>query len=234
VEVEGYRSIRTGGARSPISSRSSRSAKAVEIVAPQITALGHRPFSMQERDSLARWLQDPEWPLGSMNIYTLEGFLTALLVMPLGLRTGTWMPSIWSETGWNIPLALQEREKHHEFMELLVGFMRSIDAGLVASPPQFKSVLDSAGSWSSRHPNLSAQDWVNGFGKALHLCSHLNLADANVNAALHAIAAQAAESNRINSTNGKASATIRKAVFALAQARTSRGPLSEPTVIRIK
>ena len=218
----------------PSASRSSRSTKSTEILAPTIAALGHRPFAMQERDALAVWLQDSEWPLGSMNIYTLEGYLTALLVMPLGLRTGTWMPAIWSENGWNIPLALQAREKHTEFMELLVGYMRAIDTGFLASPPHFKSVLLSTGSWSNRHASLNAQDWVNGFGKALHLCSHLNLADANVNAALHAIAAQAAESNRANSTNGKANAIIRQAVLLLAQTRTSRGPLSDPAVIKIK
>jgi len=191
---------------------------------------------MHELDSLARWLQDPVWPRGSMNIYTLEGYLTALLVMPLGLRTGIWMPSIWSENGWNIPLALQVREKYHEFMELVIGYMRSIDAGFLASPPRFETVLESTGRWSSRPANLSSQDWVKGFGKALHLCLHLNhVFDANVKAALHAIAVQADESNKLNRTNGKASAAIRQAVFALAQARTSRGPLSElPTVTKIK
>jgi len=231
ADIEGYRSIRAGTARLRSSSRTSLSAKSNEMLAPQVLALGHRAFTKHELDSLARWLQDPIWPLGSMNIYTLEGFLTALLVMPLGLRTGIWMPAIWSENGWNIPLALQVREKYHEFMELLIGYMRSIDAGLQDTPPKFATVLESTSKWSSRPSSLSAQDWVQGFGKALHLCSHLNLSDPNVTAALHAIAAQAEESNKINSTNGKAGAVIRRAVFVLAQARTSHGPLSEPVVV---
>jgi yecA family protein len=233
--LESYRSIRTGGARSLGASRSSRFSKSDEIVAPQIAPLGHRPFTKRELDSLARWLQDSAWPVGSMNIYMLEGYLTALLVMPLGLRTGIWMPAIWNENGWNIPFALQDREKYHEFVELLIGYMRSIDAGFTASPPKFETVLQSTTKWSSRAASLSVEDWVQGFGKALHLCSHLNLTDVSVNSALHAIATQASESNRANKTNGKASASIRQAVCVLAQARTARGPLSElPVVTKIK
>jgi yecA family protein len=167
-----------------------------------------------------------------MNIYTLEGYLTALLVMPLGLRPGIWVPTIWNENGWNIPLALQDREKYHEFMELLIGYMRSLNAGFSASPLRFETVLQSTGKWSSRHVSQSAEAWVEGFGKALHLCSHINHPlDANATAALHAIAAQAAESNRANRVNGKAGAIIRQAGLVLAQARTSHGPLSEPTVV---
>jgi yecA family protein len=232
---EDYRSIRTGGARSLGASRSSRSAKSNEIVAPQIATLGHRPFTKRELDALARFLQESAWPVGSMNIYTLEGYLTALLVMPLGLRTGIWMPAIWNENGWNIPFALQDREKYHEFMELLIGYMRSIDAGLTASPPKFESVLSSTTRWSSRPASLSAEDWVKGFGKALHLCSHLNLSDASVTAALHTIAAQANESIRVSKPIEKVNASIRQAVCVLAQARVSRGPLSElPVVTKIK
>ena len=215
------------------SNRSSRNAKPTEIVAPQIASLGHRLFTKRELDSLARWLQDPVWPVGSMNIYTLEGYLTALLVMPLGLRTSIWMPSIWNENGWNIPLALQVREKHHEFMELLVGYMRAIDAGLTALPPKFDTVLESTTRWSSRPVSTSIGDWVNGFGKALHLCSHLNLADTSVVAALHTIAAQANELNKAKPI-GKVSTSIRHAVCVLAQVRTSHGPLSEPVVTKIK
>lgn len=234
ADLEGYRSIRSGAARFPGANRFSRSAKPTAILAPQIASLGHRPFTKRELDSLARWLQDPVWPVGSMNIYTLEGYLTALLVMPLGLRTGIWMPSIWNENGWNVPLALQVREKHHEFTELLIGYMRSINAGLIASPPKFETVLESTTRWSSRPVSAKIGDWVNGFGKALHLCSHLNLADANVNAALHTIAAQANEGNTTKPI-GKISASIRQAVCVLAQTRTSHGPLSElPIVTKIK
>jgi hypothetical protein len=94
--------------------------------------------------------------------------------------------------------------------------------------------LESTTKWSSRPVSASVSDWVNGFGKALHLCSHLNLADANVNAALHSIAAQASEGNKTKPI-GKVSASIRQAVCVLAQARTSHGPLSElPVVTKIK
>jgi yecA family protein len=234
VAPEDYRSIRTGGARVLGASRSSRSAKSKEIVAPQIAALGHRPFAKPELDALARCLQDSAWPLGSMNIYALEGYLTALLVMPLGLRTGIWVPAIWNESGWNIPFALQEREKYDEFVELLIGYMRSIDAGLTALPPKFESVLSSTTRWSSRPASQSAEDWVKGFGKALHLCSHLNLADVNVTTALRTIAAQATEFTRATKSIEKVSASIRQAVCVLAQARVSRGPLSEPVVTKIK
>jgi hypothetical protein len=162
-----------------------------------------------------------------MNIYSLEGFLVALLVMPLGLRTRVWMPSIWNESGWKIPLALQVRETYDEFIELLFGFMRRIDSGFEESPPRFELVLGSADIRPSRTAGVRAKDWVHGFGQALSLCSHIDLMLHSINrAALHAIASHAVEPASAGTGNGETRVSIQQAVLVLAKARVSHGPLS--------
>ncbi len=207
--------------------RSARYGKTDDLLAPQIEAIGHRSFTAHELDALARWLQQPGWPRGAMNIFALQGYLVALLVMPLGLRTGIWIPTIWNESGWKIPLALQAREKYDEFLELLIGFMRYINVGFQESPPRFELVQAPSDICRNRAAALRTQDWVHGFGQALAHCAHVNaFFDPTVRAALHAIATHATESDHANKTSSKTKISIQHAVLILAQARTSHGPLS--------
>lgn len=211
--------------------RSGRYVVSVDVPTPNPEDLGHRPFAEPDLLALTQLLQDPAWPRGAMNIYSLEGFLVALLVMPLGLRTRVWMPSVWNEPGWKTPLALQARDTYDEFLELLFGFMRRIDAGFAESPCRFELVQGSADIQLIRTAEVRAKDWVHGFGKALSLCPHINLMlHSTDRAALHAIASHAVDSVSASTTNHRRM-SIQQAVLVLAQARTSRGPLSAVPVI---
>ncbi|HEY5754229.1 MAG TPA: UPF0149 family protein, partial [Steroidobacter sp.] len=72
------------------------------LVPPTLNKFGQQPFTPRERESLAQWLHEPVWPRGTLNIYALEGYLTALLVWPVAVQPGAWLPAIWNETGWRV------------------------------------------------------------------------------------------------------------------------------------
>jgi yecA family protein len=220
--------LRTGAARASRGmSRSGRYAVSADVLAPNIEEFGHRPFTEQDLQSLAQRLQDPQWPRETLNIYGLEGFLTALLVLPLGLRPGAWLPLIWKETGWKIPLVLQGADQFREFIESIVGFMRAIDSGLLATPLQFNSAVDTfAGSQRPKTHNAH-QDWARGFGLAVSQSNFLKIPlDSMTHRTLYVIARHAnPPSVAIQQCDRTSSSTLQQAVLLLAEGRTSRGPL---------
>ena len=81
------------------------------LLPPKLSELGHQPFTAIERESLARMMREPAWPRGTLNIYGLEGYLTALLVWPVALHTGAWLPPIWNEQSWRMrpPIDTEDR-----------------------------------------------------------------------------------------------------------------------------
>ncbi len=60
-------------------------------------------FSLQDRDLLSTWLAQGGWPRGTMDVAMLEGYLVGLLVWPVRVQPGAWLPPIWAQTGWKVP-----------------------------------------------------------------------------------------------------------------------------------
>jgi yecA family protein len=220
--------VRTGAARAARGmSRSGRYAASADVLAPNLEQYGHRAFTDQDLQALAERLQDPKWPRETLNIYGLEGLLTALLVLPIGLRPGAWLPLIWKETGWKVPVALQGADQYHEFVEAVIGFMRTIDAGLLETPPRFASALDTLAK-RYRPKTLNAhQDWARGFGLAVSQSNYLKiLPDSITHRTLYVIAAHASPpSAALQHRDRTSPQTLQQAVLALADARTTRGAL---------
>ncbi len=223
-----YKLLRHGGVRAPRGmSRSGRYAASADVLAPNIEEFGHRPFTDKDRQALAQRLQDPKWPRETLNIYGLEGLLTALLILPIGLRPGAWLPLIWKETGWKIPVALQGEDQFQEFIESIVGFMRALDAGLLATPPRFDSVLDTLAERFRPKSQNPQQDWARGFGLAVSQSNFLKiLPDSITHRTLYVIAMHASPPSVTVQQRGRTPpTTLPQAVLALAEARAARGPL---------
>lgn len=216
--------VRAGGGRGI--GRSARYGASVDVLTPNLEEFGHRPFSEQDLQSLAQRLLDPKWPRGAPNIYGLEGLLTALLVLPVGLRPGAWLPLVWNESGWKIPAALQGAEQFHEFIESILGFMRTIDKGLLETPPRFASTLDILAVSHRPKTSHARQDWAQGFGLALSQSDNLKIRpDSITHRALFAIAIHANPSLARIYHGHKSTPTLHQSVLTLAEVRTSRGPL---------
>jgi yecA family protein len=221
-------SVRSGAAagRSRGISRSGRYGASTDVLAPNLEEFGHRPFSETELQSLATRLQKPQWPREILNIYGLEGLLTAILVLPLGLRPGAWLPLVWHETGWKIPFALQGAGDYQSFIESIVGLLRTIDAGLLETPPRFTSVLDCLAEPYRPKTLHAPRDWARGFGLAVSQSNYLKiLPDTVTHRMLYVIATHANPLALNVQQRGQVQETLQQAVVALAQVRTSRGPL---------
>jgi yecA family protein len=219
-----YKLLRTGNVSS---GRAGRYRESAHVLAPNIEEFGHQPFTAEHLQKLAKRMQDPAWPRGALNIYELEGLFTALLVLSLGLRPTVWLPLVWNETGWKVPVALQKENHYREFLELITGFLRAIDAGLQETPPRFSSALETL---QERYPSKTLQphqDWALGFGLAMNQSNFLNtVIDPIAHRALYAIAVQTKTPSIIVPQRGVAqSFPLRQAVLVLASKRVARGPL---------
>jgi yecA family protein len=222
--------LRTGGVRIGAHSRGNRSGHFLatpDKLVPNFEELGHQPFTEEHAQALAQRLQAPDWPRGTLNIYGLEGLLTALLVLPLCIRPTVWLPLIWNESGWKIPVALQSADQLQPFLELLGGFMRSIDADLRAAPSRSTSVLEKLATRHRPSALNPQRDWAQGFGLAISQSNYLTVpVDEMSSRALYAIAIHAKpQLASTHQPNVVAPGSFREAIVVLAKLRTSRGPL---------
>jgi yecA family protein len=201
-----------------------------EISIPNLDEFGHQEFTEASLYSLMQRLQDPRWPRGTLNLFALEGLITALLVLPLGLQPGLWLPLIWNGSGWRLPPILQEKLYFGSFIELLMGLMRAIDRGLLENPPRFMSVLgDGEGSSPAFR---TKQEWARGFGLALKNCDHIRVpSGSNVHRALCSIAAHSHSPATVRHVH-LSPPSIQHTVLLLAGVRTSRGPLGRLTKVK--
>ena len=193
---------------------------------PDVDDQGLGPFTEDDLHALAQRLQNPRWTRGTRNIYGLEGLLTALLVLPLGLRLGAWLPLVWNDGGWKVPAALQGAEDSREFLDLTIGFMRHLDRGFCATPPRFDSSIDILAGRCDLTAVNSQNAWTQGFGLAVsEVRFHDMPLDPEAQNSLVAIAKLLQPSSGAIEPDRKAHETLRQAVLTLARTRTSRGPL---------
>jgi yecA family protein len=207
----------------------SRNMETPALLPPKVSEFGHQAFSVIEQESLARWLQEPAWPRGTLNIYALEGYLTALLVWPVALRPGAWLPPVWNEEGWKVRPPIDTVQRYGEFLELVLGYLRKIDRGLLQTPSVFEPSLHLSFSHGDLDRKGRAQHWAQGFGRGLQQSVQARLAPTlDARAAVRTIAAYAAGQPGLSrKVIRRAGIDLTRAVLALADTRISRGPLGE-------
>ena len=208
-------------------SRTNRYVETPTLLPPKLSELGHQPFTSVERESLAHLLREPAWPRDTLNIYALEGYLTALLVWPVPLQPGAWLPPIWNEEGWRVRPPIDAEPRFGEFLELVLGYLRSIDRGLLQTPPVFESGLHLPFSHEGLDVMERAQFWAQGFGRGLRQGVQSRVAPTpGARAAVNTIAACAENRSHPSRDSARqAGVVLTEAVLALASTRTSRGPL---------
>jgi len=208
--------------------RAARADRLPEIQVPDLETVGLRPFGPAELRILVQWTRRAEWPDGCLDIYELEGLLCSLLLLPLALRPGVWLPCLWHDRGWRVPALLRSGQAFPEFLELVVAFMRAHDARLLAAPPTFESVLDMPEFHvRGASPQLRLQQWVRGFGLLIEQSGNFQTSPPpELRRLLYALAALGnpalAQTAR---QRGGATLSLRECVLGLAALRTSRGPL---------
>ena len=191
------------------------------LMPPDLRTFGEAPFGDRERTRLVAWLREAGWPRGHMDIATLEGYLTALIVWPVGIPAGAWLPPIWGQRGWRVPTKIAARSQYDEFVALIIGFMRDLDRRL--SQPQ--SMLESSVLRDLKAgARVSAfHAWGQGFMAALALGSQgLKWRTPATQAAVRVIASSTSDAAPIGLHAGE---ELVSGVLALMEQRASRGPL---------
>jgi yecA family protein len=192
-----------------------------ELMPPDPRTFGGAPFGDTQRARLTAWLREGGWPRGHMEMAELEGYLLALIVWPVGISAGAWLPPIWGGRGWRVPKKLAARAQYDEFVGLIVGFMRDLDARLLERSRLETSVLRNS---SEPSPRETLHRWGRGFMTALTLGSQgLKWRSVTAGDAVRLIAA--------STSSGAAAAGPRgiedvvSAILVLAEQRPGRGPL---------
>jgi yecA family protein len=196
-----------------------------ELMPPDVPSLGAVPFGHQQRERLSAWLREGAWPRDHMEMAELEGYLLALIVWPVGISAGAWLPPVWGGRGWRVPTKLAARSQYEEFVGLIVGFMQDLDRRLYQTSrfesPALHNMKDGA-----RATGLHA--WGKGFMTALTLGSQgLKWRSASAGAAVRLIAGHMSATPPFAR---HAVEDVLSAVLVLKEQRSSRGPLG-PLVI---
>jgi yecA family protein len=205
--------------------RAPRAQEPALLLPPDLSKLGPLPFAPPDRAMLKAWLSDCGWPRDRMDIAMLEGYLVALLVWPVGVPPGAWLPPVWGERGWKVPAKIATSDAYAKFTRLVVGFLQELDRALDARPSHFAPTL----SWNEpahaaqRAPGVS---WAQGFLRALQQ-SQEGLAGRST-AARSAVSRIAGYASFTVSSPAEAALAVEdlsSAVLILAAERTARGPL---------
>ena len=204
-----------------------RHALPVTHLPSDVSALGGVQFTLQDRAALSDWLAEGGWPRWRMDIAMLEGYLVALLVWPVTVAPGAWLPPIWGVAGWKVPLKLRPPGTYRRFEELVGGFLRHLELRISTPGHDFLPTLaPSSTDWQPRF--APGVPWAQGFVKALQqgLQGLRGRSDAAVSAVTRIARHASAPTSAVTARHSIA-AELGAAVMILAAERASRGPLGE-------
>src|SRR3984893_18314706 len=140
------------------------------LLPPDLQALGALPFTTLDFARLDAWVGEVGWPPERMDVAMLEGYLVALLVWPIEISPGAWLPPVWGVRGWKVAAKIASTMEYATFLALVIGFLQELEGRLVAFPRRPTPVLGNGMPYvSGRYFGGAA--WATGFMTALHLNS---------------------------------------------------------------
>ncbi|HEY2146158.1 MAG TPA: YecA family protein [Steroidobacteraceae bacterium] len=157
------------------------------LVPPNLKEMGPVDFSPDDRKNLAAWLSEDGWPRDRMDIVMLEGYLVAMIVWPVELSPGAWLPAIWGIRGWKVAEKIAAPHLYQKFNRLVIGFRQHLAISMNVNPRAFVPGLYGVNGAVS-DPN-GAMRWCLGFLLALqHGSQGFNWRSAVVTSAVQSIA----------------------------------------------
>jgi yecA family protein len=205
------------------------------LLPPNVQVLGALPFSAQHLAELDAWLAEEGWPPDRMDVAMLEGYLAALLVWPIKLSPGAWLPQIWGIRGWKVAAKIATEEKYNRFIELVMGMLQDLERRLLASPPLQTAVLAEGTPYFSGKYFVGAA-WATGFMIALHENSTgLAMRSAGVRTAVEDIAQHASRRSSEPGALPPVAIALRRALLMILAERSDgpveRVPLNKATLL---
>jgi yecA family protein len=192
---------------------------------PSLQVMGSVPFTSEGFAELDAWLAEEGWPPHRMDAAMLEGYLVALLVWPVELSAGAWLPTVWGISGWKVAAKIANKDMYNRFLVLVIGFLQDLERRLTASPRQRPFVLENAGPiLSARY--FAGSAWATGFMTALHEnFAGLASRSASARSAVETIASFASLRSEKSSSMDSVCASLDAAVSKLMEERPTRGAL---------
>jgi hypothetical protein len=131
------------------------------LVPPDIQKFGSVDFLASDRSSLSAWLSEKDWPRDTMSVVAIEGYLVAMIVWPVNVPPGAWLPAIWGIRGWKVAAKIEAPACYDRFLRLILGYRQHLTHILDTAPLSFvpalhESVAGSAGA-------NAAMRWSKGF-----------------------------------------------------------------------
>jgi yecA family protein len=194
-----------------------------QLLPPDLQSLGSIAFTAHDFKTLDAWLAEDGWPAEHMDAAMLEGYLVALLVWPIQLSPGAWLPAIWGIRGWKVAAKIATPERYDQFLALVIGLLQELERRLTAAPRALTFVLASDCALSSTRYFAGAA-WSTGFMSALQFsASGLGSRSALSRAALENIIAIASLRPKESSAMIRVAAELRASVSTLMDERPARG-----------
>jgi yecA family protein len=196
---------------------------APQLLPPDLQSLGSIAFTAHDFKTLDAWLAEDGWPAEHMDAAMLEGYLVALLVWPIQLSPGAWLPAIWGIRGWKVAAKIATPERYDQFLALVIGLLQELERRLTAAPRALTFVLASDWALSSTRYFAGAA-WATGFMSALQFsATGLGSRSALSRAALEKIIAIASLRPKESSAMIRVAAELRASVSTLMDERPARG-----------
>jgi yecA family protein len=201
-----------------------------QLLPPDLKSLGSIAFTALDFKVLDAWLAEEGWPAERMDAAMLEGYLVALLVWPIQLSPGAWLPAIWGIRGWKVAAKIATREGYDRFVALVIGQLQELESRLTATPraPTFVLKEDCA-LLSTRY--FAGAAWATGFISALEFNANgLGSRSALSRTALENIIAIASLRSKEPSAMSRIAGELRASVSTLMDERPARGAALLPRV----
>jgi yecA family protein len=195
------------------------------LLPPNFRTMGPVPFTATEFASLDAWLAEDGWPDERMDVATLEGYLVALLVWPIELPAGAWLPSIWGVRGWKVAAKIDTTEMYDRFIALITGLIQELERRLAISPRRRTFVLAHDAKTISS-PYFAGSAWSTGFMTSLYQnAAGLQSRSISSRSAVESIASYASLRSQQPNAMPAAASALSTAIAILVEERASRGPL---------
>lgn len=108
------------------------------------------------------FLRSEAVPETAMDVSTLEGFLTALVIGPRLVLPSTWLPWVWDFEHGREEVVYADWAQAQEVMGLVMGLMNRIAYAFQHQPESFEPVFFRGAQWG-------AAEWCKGFLKATQI-----------------------------------------------------------------
>src|ERR1039458_1854748 len=134
-----------------------------------MNTLSKGPLTDEELQELDHFLLDAEGIEESMDISTLDGFLTAIVCGPKTIMPSEWMRWVWDlESGEDAP-EFEDQTQAQRFLGFLMRHMNDIAQTLNQAPEQYEPLLMENPNGGDPIPILD--EWCSGFMKGVDLDS---------------------------------------------------------------